>query len=68
MKLWFNQWAYSGKTVTSITLAAKKPNEYATLHDRVPSMMDNLCVTEPVVFGGDSDGKVIFQCVVPTRW
>ena len=65
MKLWFNQWAHAGKTVSSITLHDSKPNEYATEYDRpVPSMMDNLCANEPVVYyGGTSEGKVIFQCV-----
>lgn len=62
-KLWYNQWSHSGKTVASITLADSKPNDFATPHDRVPSMMDNVSVNEPVVFGGTSVGKVIFQCV-----
>ena len=62
-KLWYNQWSHSGKTVASITLSDTRPNEFATSHDRVPSMMDNVSVNEPVVFGGTSVGKVIFQCV-----
>ena len=62
-KLWLNKWCYSGKTVVSITFADNKPNDFATPHDRVPSMMDNVSINEPVVFGGNSEGKVIFQCV-----
>ena len=67
-KLWYNQWSHSGKTVTSITLADSKPNFFATLYDRVPSMMDNVSVKEPVVYGGTSEGKVIFQYVKVTKY
>ena len=62
-KLWYNQWSFSGKTVASITLSDTRPNVFATSHDGVPSMMDNVGVREPVVLGGNSHGKVIFQCV-----
>lgn len=61
-KLWYNQWCYSGKTVATITLADAKPNEFATQHDRLPSMMSGV-ISEPVVFGSYSTGKVVFQCV-----